>query len=117
MFDAGKNEQRHDDASNDVTTPVGFTIVSLRRDFSPVMPLTPSPSEKRSNAPFGHTAVEKRTLPSSEWEVLTSVSPQASRGLDSEIPAHRRPAGSRHLHGAQQPTHRGVHAPAYSHGT
>jgi hypothetical protein len=61
MFDAGKSEQHHDDASNKVTAPAGVAVASLRRDFSSVLPPNPSPSEKRRKEPsFGHTAVEKQ---------------------------------------------------------
>lgn len=66
--------------------------------------------------PFGITNVEERTLPSLKRDVLTTVSPQASQGLDGEILSRCRPVGSRHRHGAKQPTPTGVHAPACSCG-
>ncbi|KAK1627262.1 hypothetical protein QYE76_001577 [Lolium multiflorum] len=61
MSEAGKSEQHHGDASNEVTAPAGVAVASLRRDFSPVLPPNPSPSKKRrKEPPFGHTAEKRR---------------------------------------------------------
>jgi hypothetical protein len=43
LVEAGKNEQRHDDASKEVTVPVGVAIVRITQGFHPALPSTPTP--------------------------------------------------------------------------
>jgi hypothetical protein len=59
VLEAGKNEQRQDNASKEVTAPSGVTIVCITPGFHPALPLTPTPWDTPQRVAFGLTADEK----------------------------------------------------------
>jgi hypothetical protein len=60
VVEAGKNEQRHDDASKEVTAPTGVAVVRIMQGFHPALPSTPTPPDTLQGVAFGLTADEKR---------------------------------------------------------
>jgi hypothetical protein len=60
VVEAGKNEQCHDDASKEVTAPVGVAVVRFMQGFHPALPSTPTPSDTLQGDAFGLTTDEKR---------------------------------------------------------
>jgi hypothetical protein len=53
VLEAGKNEQRHDNASKEVTAPVGVALVRFMQGFHPALPSTPTPSDTLQGSPLG----------------------------------------------------------------
>jgi hypothetical protein len=43
LVEAGKNKQRHDDASKEVMVPAGIAIVRITQGFHPALPSTLTP--------------------------------------------------------------------------
>jgi hypothetical protein len=60
LVEAGKNEQRHDDASKEVTAPAGVAVVRITQGFHPALPSTPTPSDTLQGVAFGLTDGERR---------------------------------------------------------
>jgi hypothetical protein len=60
VLKAGKNEQRHDDASKEVTMPTGVYVVRIMQGFHPALPSAPTPSDTLQGIAFGFTIDEKR---------------------------------------------------------
>jgi hypothetical protein len=59
VVEAGKNEQRHDDASKEVTAPAGIAVVRFMQGFHPALPSTPTPPDMLQGVTFGLTTDEK----------------------------------------------------------
>jgi hypothetical protein len=57
VVEARKNEQRHDDASKEVTAPA---VVRFMQGFHPALPSTPTPSDTLQGDAFGLTTDKKR---------------------------------------------------------
>jgi hypothetical protein len=60
VVEAGKNEQRYEDASKEVTTPAGVAVVRFMQGFHPALPSTPTPPDTLQGVAFGLTTDEKR---------------------------------------------------------
>jgi hypothetical protein len=54
------NEQRHDDASKEVTASVDVAVFHFIQGFHSALPSTPTPSSTLQGVTFGLTADEKR---------------------------------------------------------
>lgn len=52
MLEAGKNGQRHDDASKEVTVPVGVAVVSITQGFLLTLPSAPTPITLKRPPPY-----------------------------------------------------------------
>lgn len=77
VFEVGKHERSHDDASKKVTAPTGVAVVSITQGFRPAPSPTPRPSgTRRKETPLGYRQGEaSRTLSSAEHEALTGSPP------------------------------------------
>jgi hypothetical protein len=59
VVEAGKNEQRHDDASKEVTAPAGVAVIRFMQGFHPALSSTPTPPNTLQGVAFGLTTDEK----------------------------------------------------------
>jgi hypothetical protein len=59
VLEAGKNEQRHDDAFKETMTPTGVTVIRFKQGFHLALPSTPMPSDTLQGVAFGLIADEK----------------------------------------------------------
>jgi hypothetical protein len=60
LVEAGKNEQRHGDASKEVTAPTGVAVIRITQGFHPALPSTLTPSGTLQGVAFGLTNGERR---------------------------------------------------------
>jgi hypothetical protein len=60
VVEAGKNERRHDDVSEEVTAPAGVIVVRIMQGFHLALPSTPTPSDALQGVTFGITNREKQ---------------------------------------------------------
>jgi hypothetical protein len=60
VVEVGKNEQRHDDASKEVTAPADVVVVRFTHGFHPALSSTPTPSDMFQGVAFGLTTDKKR---------------------------------------------------------
>jgi hypothetical protein len=60
VLEAGKNEQRQDNASNEVTALAGVAVVRITPGFCPALPSTPTPWDTPQRVAFGLTVDEQR---------------------------------------------------------